>query len=74
MPKSCGPLSFSGIGADSKFAVSGLNPVVDLEYRFSGTQNNGRVTSVKDWVSGEEVTYQYDALQRLSHAETVGPL
>jgi RHS repeat-associated protein len=54
-------------------AVSGLNPVVDLEYRFSGTQNNGRVTSVKDWVSGEEVTYQYDALQRLSHAETVGP-
>ena len=46
---------------------------VDMEYRYSGTQNNGRVTQTKDWLSGEEVTYQYDALSRLARAETTGP-
>ncbi|MCW5977831.1 MAG: RHS repeat-associated core domain-containing protein [Bryobacteraceae bacterium] len=28
---------------------------------------------MKDWVSGEEVTYQYDALKRLTSAATTGP-
>ena len=45
----------------------------DLEYRYSATQNNGRITQLKNWVSGEEVNYQYDALQRLSSASTTGP-
>ena len=46
---------------------------LDMEYRYSATQNNGRITQSKDWVSGEEVTYQYDALQRLVSAVTTGP-
>jgi len=37
---------------------------LDMEYRYSATQNDGRITQSKDWVSGEEVTYQYDTLQR----------
>lgn len=46
---------------------------MDMEYRFSATQNNGRITQSMDWVSGEEVTYSYDALQRLIAASTTGP-
>jgi len=30
---------------------------VDMEYRYSPTQNNGQITQSKDWKSGEEVTY-----------------
>jgi RHS repeat-associated protein len=43
---------------------------MDFEYRYSATANDGRVWQRKDWVSGEEVTYQYDALGRLARAET----
>ena len=46
---------------------------VDLEYRYASGQNNGRITQRKNWVSGEEVSYQYDSLQRLSSAVTTGP-
>lgn len=44
-----------------------------MEYRFSSTQNNGLITQEKDWISGEEVTYAYDALNRLVSAQTTGP-
>jgi RHS repeat-associated protein len=47
--------------------------VMDHEYRFSATQNDGRITQRKDWVSGEEITYQYDSLKRLITAQTTGP-
>lgn len=47
--------------------------VMDLEYRYSATQNNGQITQQKDWLSGEEVNYQYDGLQRLISAATTGP-
>src|SRR5260221_6448690 len=46
---------------------------MDMEYRYALTQNNGQITQHKDWVSGEEVTYQYDSLQRLISAVTTGP-
>ncbi|MBL8232135.1 MAG: RHS repeat protein, partial [Bryobacterales bacterium] len=46
---------------------------MDVEYRYSGTQNNGQITQMKNWISGEEVTYTYDALSRLSAASTTGP-
>ena len=47
---------------------------MDLEYRYgtAGAASNGRVWQVKDWASpsGEEVTYQYDSLNRLTQATT----
>jgi RHS repeat-associated protein len=46
---------------------------VNLEYRYSSTQNNGRITSMKDNVSGEEVNYTYDSINRLITATTTGP-
>ena len=30
--------------------------LMDMEYRFSTTQNNGRIESSKDWVSGEDIS------------------
>ncbi|MGH9631655.1 MAG: RHS repeat domain-containing protein, partial [Bryobacteraceae bacterium] len=47
--------------------------MLDLEYRYSPTNNNGRILQMKNWISGEEVNYHYDALQRLISAYTTGP-
>ena len=43
-----------------------------IQYIFSGTANDGRMTMRKDWVSGEEVSYLYDSLGRLTSAATTG--
>jgi RHS repeat-associated protein len=51
---------------------NGSTTVQDTEYRFAAGQNNGRITQMKDWVSGEEVTYSYDSLNRLIQASTTG--
>jgi hypothetical protein len=37
---------------------------VDLEYRFSATNNDGRITQMKDWVADEEVNYTYECAGR----------
>ncbi|HUE03075.1 MAG TPA: hypothetical protein VMR62_26130, partial [Bryobacteraceae bacterium] len=39
-----------------------------MTYNYSPTQNNGQITSSVDGVTGETVTYQYDALKRLASA------
>ena len=39
--------------------------VLDYEYRYSSTQNNGRIVSSSDAVTGENVSYAYDSLNRL---------
>ena len=39
--------------------------LMDMEYRFSANQNNGRIESSKDYISGEDIAYQYDGLNRL---------
>jgi RHS repeat-associated protein len=61
---------FNALNQLTRLTVPG---VIDHEYRFSATQNNGHITQRKDWISGEEITYQYDSLQRLISAETTGP-
>jgi YD repeat-containing protein len=44
---------------------------MDMVYTYPGPGgNNGRITKQKDNVSGEEVNYQYDALNRLIAAST----
>jgi YD repeat-containing protein len=53
--------------------VVGGYPSMDFEYRYSATANDGRIVQMKDWVSGEEVNYQYDELGRLIAAATTGP-
>jgi len=52
--------------------TGGGGATVDFQYYFSATQNNGKITKMKDWVTGEEVNYTYDALNRLLTADTTG--
>ncbi len=44
----------------------------NIQYVYSATQNNERIQQTLDAASGEQVSYQYDALNRLVHAETAG--
>ena len=46
---------------------------VNLEYRYSSSQNNGQIYQSKDWISGQEANYTYDALGQLTAASTTGP-
>jgi YD repeat-containing protein len=39
-----------------------------MTYNYSSTQNSGRITSSVDGVTGENTTYTYDALNRLTGA------
>ena len=49
-------------------ANPGGGNVMDMQYNYSSTQNNGRIASSNDYVTGENVSYSYDALNRLSAA------
>jgi YD repeat-containing protein len=42
--------------------------VLSMTYNYSATQNNGRITGSVDGVTGENTTYSYDALNRLTNA------
>jgi RHS repeat-associated protein len=46
---------------------SGTN-LLNISYNYSPTQNNGKITSSTDAISGEMVVYTYDTLNRLSQA------
>jgi RHS repeat-associated protein len=42
--------------------------VMDMQYNYSAAQNNGRITSSNDYVTGENVSYSYHAVNRLTGA------
>jgi hypothetical protein len=44
----------------------------DIEYLYPGSGNNGRITGRKNYVSGEQVNYGYDSLNRLIAASVEG--
>jgi YD repeat-containing protein len=48
----------------SQYVAGALN----MTYNYSSTQNNGRITHSVDGVTGENTTYTYDALNRLTGA------
>ena len=49
--------------------LTGLsNNSVNLTYAYSAAQNNGKITGQTDNISGEQVVYTYDALNRLATA------
>ncbi len=51
----------------TRMTVPGM---MDMEYVYPATQNNGRITQSVDHISGETVQYTYDVLNRLTRAET----
>ena len=58
---------YNALGQMTRLTVPGQ---LDLEYRFSATANDNKAISQKNYISGEELEYQYDSLGRLSRAET----
>ncbi len=46
-----------------------VNNGVNITYSYSPTQNNGKITSQTDNISGEQLVYAYDALNRLASAQ-----
>jgi len=61
---------YNALGQLTRLTIPGY---LDEEYTYPATGNAGRIERKKDWVSGEEVAYQYDELNRLTHAATTGP-
>jgi RHS repeat-associated protein len=45
---------------------------MDMQYNYTAGQNNGRIVSSQDYISGETVQYAYDSLLRLASAQTTG--
>jgi RHS repeat-associated protein len=43
---------------------------LDMQYAYSPTNNNGKIMSQTDVLSGEQITYTYDSLNRLATAQT----
>ena len=41
---------------------------LNMTYNYSGTQNNGRIVTAQDGITGESTSYTYDALNRLAGA------
>ena len=58
-------------------SASSGSQLLNMTYNFSATQNNGRIVSSVDAVTGENVSYTYDSLNRLIAAATTnrtGPI
>ena len=49
-----------------------VGTLMDMTYNYTAGANNGRIVSASDGVVGETVNYTYDALNRLTRAETAG--
>ena len=42
----------------TRMTTSYGSTVMDMQYKYSATQNNGRITSSNDYVTGENVSYE----------------
>jgi YD repeat-containing protein len=62
-----GTRTYNNLGQLTRIAAPGT---MDMQYIYTPGQNNGRVGQTIDGVSGETVSYTYDALNRLATAQT----
>ncbi len=56
---------YNNLGQVTRITLPG---VLDQEYDYSPTKNNGRITQTIDHIAGETVSYTYDSLNRLATA------
>ena len=57
---------------NSLLQLTGINTgAVNLTYSYTTGSNNGKIASATNNASGEQVVYQYDALNRLIEAHTL---
>lgn len=60
--------SYNSLFQLAQITVSGA---LNVQYAYSSTMNNGKAISQTDVISGEQVVYTYDALNRLATAQTM---
>ncbi|HEV8414572.1 MAG TPA: RHS repeat-associated core domain-containing protein [Bryobacteraceae bacterium] len=60
--------TYNSIGQMTRLQSGSL----DIQYAYPTTQNNGKISSQYDNVSGEQITYMYDSLNRLASATGSG--
>lgn len=60
--------TYNSIGQMTRLQSGSL----DIQYAYPATQNNGKISSQYDSVSGEQITYMYDSLNRLASATGSG--
>ena len=60
--------TYNSIGQMTRLQSGSL----DIQYAYPATQNNGKISSQYDSVSGEQITYMYDSLNRLASATGYG--
>jgi RHS repeat-associated protein len=60
--------TYNSIGQMTRLQSGSL----DIQYAYPATQNNGKISSQYDNVSGEQITYMYDSLNRLASATGSG--
>jgi RHS repeat-associated protein len=58
--------TYNAMGQLTNITVPGS---MNITYNYSPTQNNGKITSQVDSLTGEQVTYAYDSLNRLISAQ-----
>jgi len=61
--------SYNSMGQLTGIGYSGS---LNMTYTYSATQNNGKIVSQTDNLGGEQVTYVYDSLKRLTSATAAG--
>ena len=61
----------SGVNGSYTWAYPSVGGLAGgVQYSYSATQNNGQITQAVDTLSGETISYQYDALKRLTSASS----
>src|SRR4029079_17410059 len=60
--------TFNGLFQLAQLQVG--SSALNIQYTYSTTQTNGNITSQTDVLSGEQIAYTYDALNRLASAQT----
>jgi RHS repeat-associated protein len=61
--------TYNNLNQMTQLTITGTQPL-NISYNFTAGQNNGKITSQTDNISGETVTYQYDSLNRLLSASS----
>jgi RHS repeat-associated protein len=61
--------TYNNLNQMTQLVITGTQPL-NISYNFTAGQNNRKITSQTDNLSGETVTYQYDSLNRLITASS----
>jgi len=63
---------YNSLGQLTKLTAASGTQAVDLTYIYPAGTNSGKISQMKNAVSGEQVTYLYDSLNRLASAAAAG--